>query len=195
MFKKLPQEDPIENPRDDAKNALVALLKERRFNDSTDRRPSRKKTRLDLAPGCSVSTCSNLEPDTPQSAHSSNDTIGELSIPRTFKQTIVREQYEQLTEGQYILAKFKSHKGKITFKYVCKIMEILPEIAVLGLKSVSKNKKRFRVVPDDISVISRDDIVELLENAFIEQDADAMFSIYFFQSSYTCICLISKQFS
>lgn len=68
-------------------------------------------------------------------------------------------------EGQFILAKFYSTKGKKTYKYVCQVEDVSDEkIVVLGLKSKKKQNTVFNIVENDISIIEYKDIVQLLPN-------------------------------
>ena len=71
----------------------------------------------------------------------------------------------QLFLGTFILAKFASGRRKCsTFKYVCKVLEKLPdsEYNIVGFKSSNFEKTRFRIVEDDESVVTFTDIVAIL---------------------------------
>lgn len=75
----------------------------------------------------------------------------------------MQKQIHYPREGNFIVGKFRSSKGKRTYKYVCLIDEVADEkIVVLGLKSKGKTKTVFRIV--DYSIIDNQDIIEYLPN-------------------------------
>lgn len=73
--------------------------------------------------------------------------------------------------GKYILANFYTKKGKRSYRYVCLIQEVdkfKKKLVVQGFKSLKGDKKKFKLVENDISIISKEDIVMFLPYA----DAD-----------------------
>lgn len=184
VFKRFPQEDnEAENAGGDAETALVALLKAKRFNDATSEKQTRKK-RLDVLPGRSVTTSSAPQPCSSGSAvYASASPQSSSSIANMIELSRIPEEKREIrvNVGQYILAKFCSTKGKKSYKYVCKVIELAPQIVVMGMKSIRKSKKQFKFIVDDISEINQDDILELLPNPSIERDQDGN-SLYIFES-------------
>lgn len=175
VFKKLPPEAENEesDPTLEVETALTALLKEQRFGEST--RPQRKKKRLDVAPGCSISTAvanntarGNLDSD--------EEDIPPNTIPilstSTSNEELSRAFVGDIKQGQYVLVKFSSRKGRRTYKYMCQIMEVNPEIVVIGLKSIRRCKKKFKLINEDVSTVRREDIIEVHNHPLEEVDAD-----------------------
>lgn len=186
VFKKLPREVEEGDPTTEVENALTAFLKEQRFGQSN--RPQRKRKRLNVEPGCSISTAAyggdvgdtngscneDLMPSTstrnenhsalPESAVSTSDTDPEPDGERISTRSF--------TVGQYILGRFVSERGKKTYKYMCKIIEVDPEIVVMGMKSIGKNKRKFKIIPHDVSEIKTEDIIEVHPTPTVEADAD-----------------------
>lgn len=80
--------------------------------------------------------------------------------------------------GNYVLAKFETRKGKNTYRYVCLIEEVdkfSEKIVVKGLKSVKGDKRKFKVVEKDISIICKTDILKYLDNPFVDSDGFIIF--------------------
>lgn len=66
-------------------------------------------------------------------------------------------------EGKFVLAKFCSSKGKKIFKYVCMIENVTKDkMEVQGFHSIKKNKKIFRVIENDHSIIDEAEIIDYL---------------------------------
>lgn len=88
----------------------------------------------------------------------------ELSI--TLKEACMQHSFAEeangqtiLKEGDFVLAKFSSARGKKTYKYVCLIHNVSDDkIVVKGLKSY-KQKDTFRIIEDDISIIDSTDVI------------------------------------
>lgn len=88
--------------------------------------------------------------------------------------TSVEEECENLKDFdvcQYILAKFSS-QGKKTYKYVCQVLEVDPKVLVVGLKTVRKNKRQFKLIPYDTSEIKVSDIIKILPKPSSEEDSN-----------------------
>ncbi|CAG9820745.1 unnamed protein product [Phaedon cochleariae] len=121
IFKRFLQEDnESENASGDAESALVALLKAKRFNDATSDKP-RRKMRLDVLLGRSVTTSSVPQPHSSESSvHSlaylqSSSSVVNMKEPSDFEtpERLKEEKLETRVEvGQYISAEFLSTKGK-----------------------------------------------------------------------------------
>ncbi|KAG5870542.1 hypothetical protein JTB14_019030 [Gonioctena quinquepunctata] len=119
VFKKLPPEQ-VADSTPIVENALTAFLKEQRFGDAV---PSqRKRTRLEVQPGCSISTAAYGQ---------ESDDDGELEIedrPASVSSICDVGEEEANSEdfevGQFILGTFYSQRGEKTYKYVCKILEV-----------------------------------------------------------------------
>lgn len=61
---------------------------------------------------------------------------------------------------RFVLVKFWSQRGKKTYRYVCRIIDLDP-LVVEDFKSLG-NKKEFKLVRDDISQIETSDILAYL---------------------------------
>lgn len=182
VLKRLPREFDEEDPTAEVESALTAMLKEQRFGDPG--KPQQKRKRLAVAPGCSISTataeaekdnkdnkkdhtepgCSYTTADTDKvvdNVYNSEDNINLLELQQQMHMSnLPSEAPNAVFEvGQYVLAKFSSQRGTKTYIYLCKITETHPEIVVTGMKSIGKNKTRFKLVADDVSVITSRDIV------------------------------------
>lgn len=74
----------------------------------------------------------------------------------------------------FVLARFKGGKRSVfTYRYVCSVLNIIcesNEIEIMGLKSVSDDKKQFIRVLDDISFITRDEIIGKLPPPEINEE-------------------------
>lgn len=76
------------------------------------------------------------------------------------------------------MAKFRSTKGKRTYKYVCLIEEINQErVVVKGLKS-TKNNQEFRIVENDIAIIDKEDVISCLPKAEANVQSDKVIFPY-----------------
>lgn len=202
VFKKLPHEI-VEDPTAEVESALTTLLKEQRFGVST--RLQRKKKRLDVAPGCSISTATAAAANKSTANYDNEeDSDSEADIPLAqlipmqevdhspIVSTSYAEEELQIEQeldnkqnhdddqiptrifevGQYVLANFSSQRGKKTYKYLCKVLEVDPEIVVMGMKSIGKSKRLFKLMTDDVSVIKNEDIIEIQGNPSEKLDSD-----------------------
>ncbi|KAG5865470.1 hypothetical protein JTB14_023585 [Gonioctena quinquepunctata] len=174
VFKKLPPKQ-VADPTPIVENALTAFLKEQRSGDAV---PSQRKiTRLEVQPGCSISMAAHGQ-------ESDDDGDGELGIDRRASLSSIRDvgegeaNSEDFEVGQFILGTFHSQRGKITYKYVCKILEVDSNILVVGLKSVRKSKRLLRVVPDDTSELKASDIIKFLPNPSLKKDDNNIFHTF-----------------
>lgn len=81
---------------------------------------------------------------------------------------------EDLSRGDYILASFKSigKRASSTYKYVSKILQVLPEddYEVQGLHSLDQSKVAFKYIDNDVSVINKLDILGKLPEPQCIQD-------------------------
>ncbi|KAG5891915.1 hypothetical protein JTB14_022665 [Gonioctena quinquepunctata] len=109
VFKKLPPEQ-VADPTPIVKNALTVFLKEQRFGDAV--LSQRKRTRLEVQPGCSIST-------TAYGQESDDDEDGELGIedrPASVSSICDVGEEEANSDdfevGQFILGTFHSQRGK-----------------------------------------------------------------------------------
>lgn len=183
VLNKLPRvETEADNP---VRDVLVSYLKDQRYGNEAE--PSRKKrTRLHVEPGKSVATV-----DSEESEENGDEDTDEGQEMDTNEAVEDKDEEGEITEtdvvragpsnedecdadsdttrcdgpqiGSYVLAKFQSTKGKKTYKYVCVIEDVSEnKIVVKGLKSVKKDKTKFRVVEDDISIIDETDIIMYL---------------------------------
>ncbi|KAG5866651.1 hypothetical protein JTB14_008316 [Gonioctena quinquepunctata] len=115
VFKKLPPEQ-VADPTPIVENALTGVLNEQRFGDAVP--PQRKRTRLEVQPGCSISTAAYGQ-------ESDDDEDGELGIEDRLASVssicdVGEEEAnsEDFEVGQFILGTFYSQRGKKTYKYV-----------------------------------------------------------------------------
>ncbi|XP_026326216.1 uncharacterized protein LOC113234910 [Hyposmocoma kahamanoa] len=175
VLKRLPI---VENsdPTNEVESCLTDYLREQRYGGQLV--GSRRRTRLNVEPGASVSTANAVDTQAPErDAHdlnASNMDQGNLpsnnveEVPRdlvpideaTESENPVSETQEDLEVGRFVLVKFYSRRGKKTYKYVCRITCMDP-LLVEGFKSMG-NKKDFRLVRDDISEIEETDILSYL---------------------------------
>uniref|UniRef100_A0A6P7F379 Uncharacterized protein LOC114324648 n=1 Tax=Diabrotica virgifera virgifera TaxID=50390 RepID=A0A6P7F379_DIAVI len=169
VYKKLPTDDAPQDPTDAVENALTALLKEQRFGGPE--RPKTRKKKLDVAPGASVSTAiieQQSEDSSDKESHISqsdeSESENESDLLENEENYEVQSEVDKVQAGRYILAKFLSQRGKKTYIYVCKILEVEPEVIVIGYKSIKPSKTEFKMIDADISQISKEDIVEFLPN-------------------------------
>lgn len=176
VFKRLPPVAEENDPTPAVEDALTTLLREQRFGDSG--RPQRKKKRLDIPPGCSVSTVAPSNGDQesdddqlPLTSVETQDRPDSVTSMAAVEEECNIAQTDIYAVDQYILARFSSRRGKKTYKYVCKIIEVGPEITVIGLKSVRNNKRKFKIIADDISEIKDSDIIKILPDP-LEVDED-----------------------
>lgn len=196
VFKRLPPDDS--NVVETSESVLTQLLKEQRHGEPTH--TIRKKKRLHVAPGKSISTLDQVEPEPSTSQGNPkkrkktdgqeklmNEEITEDKINQEDSDSVrnssplPREEEEEENEmaiGRYVLAKFYSDRGKKTYRYVCYIIDTTP-IVVRGLKSVGDTKKTFKLVFDDISEIEKTDIVAYLPKPIIMKD-DSGTDLYVF---------------
>lgn len=171
VFKRLPPVVEEGDPTHAVEDALTELLKEQRFGVLG--RPQRKKKRLDVEPGCSVSTVA-LASDDQESSHDDQlpSTSGTSMAAVEQEHGIQQVNVQNFAVGQYILGKFSSQRGKKTYKYVCKIIEVGSEIIVVGMKTIRKNRREFKLIADDISEIKESDVIQILPNPSSEMDDD-----------------------
>lgn len=176
VFKRLPPVAEENDPTPAVEDALTTLLREQRFGDSG--RPQRKKKRLDIPPGCSMSTVAPSNGDQesdddqlPLTSVETQDRPDSVTSMAAVEEECNIAQTDIYAVDQYILARFSSRRGKKTYKYVCKIIEVGPEITVIGLKSVRNNKRKFKIIADDISEIKDSDIIKILPDP-LEVDED-----------------------
>lgn len=171
VLQKLPDEE-TGNSGELVESALISLLKEQRFGAPT--RPERKKKRLTVLPGCSVATYGGNEIDLADSSDKENSNeqplVESLEIDRNDNEIDKNTRNSQV--DQFLLVKFQSKRGKKTYKYVCQIVDIEDEITVVGFKSVGKSKSKFKRVPNDISEIKKEEILEILPEPCQELDED-----------------------
>ncbi|XP_060810031.1 uncharacterized protein LOC132904125 [Amyelois transitella] len=194
VLDRLPKEDI---GGQEIESALTNFLKESRYGSSSNQ-STRKKRRLDVAPGKSIAT----REETIQSTDPEQNEIAASDIQETEIQALVgpstsqgeaprlddeeipdRQIYEsdpdedvveaedEKTEcslGRFVLAKFYTRRGKKTYKYVCQIVETEP-LLVEGFKSVG-TKRKFKRVPDDISEIDYTDIISYLPKPVKKDD-------------------------
>ncbi|KAJ2937287.1 hypothetical protein O0L34_g19527 [Tuta absoluta] len=181
VLKNLPEDSPSPEIDTVVRDSLTDFLREQRYGQQSEL--SRKKKRLNVEPGKSVSTldspsCSDMNQD-----HDKPDETGEHSsvspvATNSHSQINTNEtanddqsDYESENElndsrprgpavCQFILAKFNLTKGKKTYHYLCSIEEVSEDkLVVQGYKSQKKSKLIFRVVPDDLSIIEETDII------------------------------------
>lgn len=168
VLKRLPQLDENTNPDGEIESVLTDYLREQRFGGSASTVTKRKRTRLNVVPGASVTTkgteCNEQPPNTYEE-NSESDPEEPTNAPleeETSEDAVhMQENDEELCIGRYVLAKFFTARGKKTYRYVCQITETLPCIVVVGYKSLG-DKKKFKLVKDDISDIDRHDIIAFL---------------------------------
>lgn len=169
VLRRLPNESCSALNADEAiESVLTDYLREQRFGTSSS--VSRRRTRLNLAPGESASSTQfQIEAE-----DDSEDGLESRSLASTSSKKIVEVESEddpetadfetECTIGRFILAKFFTARGKKTYKYVCRIIGLSP-LVVEGFKStVVGNKRKFRLVRDDISEIDNTDIIAFLPN-------------------------------
>ncbi|CAH0399622.1 unnamed protein product [Chilo suppressalis] len=192
VLNKLPRDEiEVDAP---VRDVLVSYLKDQRYGSEAVP-AKKKKTRLHVQPGKSVATIDSEESEQDevedraeqetidddkdeevQSIHLDVEKAGP-SNENAYDSESDADQCEGPEVGNFILAKFQSTKGKKTYKYVCMIEDVSEnKIVVKGLKSVKKDKKKFRVVEDDISIIEETDVIMYLPQPELER------SVYVFPS-------------
>lgn len=179
VLDKLPSEDDVSSQ--EVESTLTAFLKEARYGNNSNQQ-IRKKKRLDVAPGKSISTRNgDMRTPSPQPGTSSQDDSQLDPIEVDMDQTELSNQNNQedkdnqsnvddnlaeedeeseCTHGRFVLVKFFTTRGKETYKYVCQIIQTDP-LLVEGYKAV-QNSKTFKRIPNDISEIDRCDIIAFL---------------------------------
>lgn len=178
VLDKLPPESPSPEIETIVRDSLTDFLREQRFGNESQ--PPRKRTRLQIEPGKSISTVEETsnqeasmqipvvsEPSTsyqtgPEDNTHDYDSDTENVVPNHARNTL--SDFTQIpTIGQFILAKFASEKGKKTYHYVCSIEDIIDtKLIVQGYKSQKKTKTIFKEVPNDVSIIEVSDIISYL---------------------------------
>nr|CAI5820842.1 unnamed protein product [Callosobruchus analis] len=141
VLSRLPSENKNCNV-EEIESTLTAFLKEQRYGSNPTEHTRRKK-RLDVAPGKSIST----------NAGTSNERAldqDENSEPEDHTQSVVDE------------ANFYTARGKKAYRYVCQIAQT-ELLVVKGFKSFT-DKRNFQIVEKDISQIDRSDVVAFLPN-------------------------------
>ncbi|XP_047021712.1 uncharacterized protein LOC124640048 [Helicoverpa zea] len=177
VLRKIPDSAPSPEIDTVVRDSLTEFLREQRYGQQSE--PTRKKRRVNVEPGKSISTA---EPSTslanqnhenvnePGESHASNQTCesrarSESPPPEAITTDDSESEVEPLRPkiGKFILGKFASKKGKKTYHYVCSIEDISGEkIVVQGYKSQMKSKTDFREVPNDMSIIEESDIITYL---------------------------------
>lgn len=161
VLDRLPREDEV--GEQEVETILTNFLKESRYGNSSNQ-PTRRKKRLDAAPGKSIATRDGnvtILQDHTYAASISPEQVQPYPIENENDENDNENFAEdQCTEGRYVLVKFFTKRGNILYKYVCKIIEADP-LLVEGYKSLS-NKKIFKKIPKDTSEIDRQDIVAFL---------------------------------
>lgn len=178
VLRKLPDNSPSPELDTVIRDSLTEFLREQRFGKQSE--PARKKKRLNVVPGKSISTIDDLS----CSGASQNDDVVEESPPIEpvaainepstsqnvanimlndddvtdceFEESESEDRPQGPEIGQFILAKFRSEKGKKTYHYVCSIEDISEDKLVV--QSQNKSKLMFREVPEDLSIIEESDI-------------------------------------
>lgn len=170
VLKKLPVDENAD-PTNNVESCLTNYLKEQRFGGQS--MAPRRRTRLNVEPGASVSTASpqndavESEDNVSVAFHRELENSQPISVddPTNEEESSesrndASEAYADLEIGRFVLAKFWSRRGKKTYRYVCRIIDLDP-LVVVGFKSLG-NKKEFRLVRDDISEIEASDILAYL---------------------------------
>lgn len=171
VLKKIPDQDNNENPNELVADTLTDFLKKQRESGQVAWKGNKKRKKLNVAPGKSI-TAENSSEDEEEPSVSApvvqeSDVESEIS-----EESEVEPQYRSVTDehikaGQYALIKFEgAGKRKTTYyRYVCRIEQVsLPdEILVKGMKSsVKKERQIFRFRDEDMSVVKKEDIIALL---------------------------------
>lgn len=171
VLKRLP---PVENadPTNAIESCLTNYLKEQRFGGPLA--APRRRTRLNVEPGASVSTANPVietaaieddifvasDAELRNNIADTNTDHDTQNVASSESEAAVSEAHADLHVGRFVLAKFYSGRGKKTYKYVCRIIDLDP-LVVEGFKSM-ENKKDYKLVRDDISEIEESDILAYL---------------------------------
>ena len=151
----------------DYSNNLVSYLKEKRYNSTPVRNPTKKK-HLTVEAGKSVA-CPTNESD---ESEEMNRILEELSDEHEDTHSDVPDEVDYLptdpkniVPGKFILVKVLSGKRNSTkYRYVAKVEELVEnDYNVLGLKSLDTMKTTFKVVPNDLFTVSFEDILAILD--------------------------------
>ncbi|KAJ2945181.1 hypothetical protein O0L34_g9251 [Tuta absoluta] len=185
VLNKLPR-DEIEADAP-VRDVLVSYLRDQRYGSEAVP-AKKKKTRLQVEPGKSVATVDSEESDQDQiedraeqdrrdeeEQGPSNENKDEDEQGPLYDNELDDENEDNQCVGpqigKFILAKFQSTKVNKTYQYVCLIEDVTKnKIVVKGLKSVKKDKKKFRIVEDDVSIIGEEDIITYLPQPEFKQN-------------------------
>lgn len=172
VLDKLPYD--TDNIQETVNDTLVAYLSEKRYPTQGLVGRPRKRTRLNIAPGESITTRHFNEED----SETSNDSLVENNVieedpasdnenlPDTEEPPNYAVPNENLDIGSYVLVKIVSGRRKATaFKYVAMVTEVNAEdksYKLLGMKSMDTSHQLFKTVDSDIFTAPFGDIIAVL---------------------------------
>lgn len=173
ILDKIPHDNNDENQqeqfRGNYQDSLVTFLKEKRYANTPNRGPPKKKSRLTVVPGRSVSG----ERSSDESQNESEE-VSDSSADHS-KQEMAHEEVDEevgyevadanITSGEFVLVRVMSGKRKsVSYRYVAIVQDVLPdgEYNLLGLKSLDATKKTFVEVENDLFTATLDDILAIL---------------------------------
>jgi len=173
VLEKLPYD--TNNVQEIVNDTLVAYLNEKRYPTQGLVGRPRKRTRLNIVPGESITARHFNEEDSETDNETDNlvdDNIVEdpVSDNENVFNTEEPPNYlvpnENIKIGSYVLVKVVSGRRKATeFKYVAKVIELNAEemsFELLGMKSMDTSHQVFKTVDNDIFTAQLDDILAVL---------------------------------
>lgn len=183
VLRKLPNGN-LEEVEQIVNDTLTDLLRSQREAGPSNARPRQKRKKLQVKPGKSITAQSSSEESSIEMAESEeSDAQQEFSSPEkdgTQQEiqsigsdkkneemaTELLKEDDVLEEGRYALIKFRGEKSAGSpYIYVCCITKIISEneLEVQGFRSfVKMNKQKFRPVENDISLVSKLDLISTL---------------------------------
>ncbi|XP_030754175.1 jerky protein homolog-like [Sitophilus oryzae] len=171
------------DPAQEVNEVLTQFLKEKRYGDDSERAPRKKKTRLIVEPGKSV-TADNASSSEDEAQYSPIH-LSDNENDNTPNEDVVEEvtnylkpTLDLLIPDTFVLVRYLQGKRKsIWFKYVCVVKEKYSdsEFTVAGLKSVNSDHNVFSLVKNDISTVPIEDILAVLPNPIFNKEMHYQF--------------------
>jgi hypothetical protein len=168
VLNKIPGTSHLHDPRPIVDDALTELLRENRFGQNTQR-VQRKRKRINVEPGRSVTTADSSSSDEGEETLDipNDNECSENEDPPVEAEEVeyLQPEPELLVPGRFVLVNFIGGKrNSVTYKYVCKIQEQFSETeyTVVGLKSTNEGNTTFKLKPLDISTVPLSDICAVL---------------------------------
>ncbi|CAH0562918.1 unnamed protein product [Brassicogethes aeneus] len=171
VLEKLPREDLEEGQ---IQNIVVEYLKQQRFSNTPSRR-NRKRTKLVVEPGKSVtaqtteSSSSESDIEDPITNDDSDDDIDAenaiMSLQEIEETEYMEVDIDDIKKRTFLLVRVLGGMRKsVTYRYVVIVQNVTndEEIEVLGMKSLDKTKKTFKVEENDEFSVDFIDVIAIL---------------------------------